>query len=76
MATYFRHGPTMSMNDALRKLRGAKFRCDILERGTIICHRGEEHLAFTMRRDMRSQQVYSEEAILRACQSAPKGNAK
>lgn len=61
-----RKEPTLDLNTALTRLRKAKYKCDILDRGTIIAHRGDVHLAFTRRLDAYGSQCYSAQAVQNA----------
>lgn len=62
----YRQEPTLDLNTALARLRKAKYKCERLDRGTIIAHRGDVHLAFTCRRSPTKAQSYSAEAVQNA----------
>lgn len=54
----------IGMNEALKRLRALGFKPEMLERGTIVAHKSEVHLAFF--RSRRLPQTYNSEAIERA----------
>lgn len=59
----YRTGPTLDLNEALKRLRKAKYKCEIETHGTILAHRGDVHLGFTRRRNAHGAQCYSAEAV-------------
>lgn len=66
MHSRYRQPPHIDLNTALARLRKAKYKCEILERGTIIAHHDDVHLAFTRRRSSGGEQCYSAEAVQNA----------